>query len=48
MLNKIKMQKYLGMQFEGVLSTSQAAKSFMGTGFEVLVIFSDFVFSVIL
>lgn len=39
---------YLGMQFEGVLSTSQAAKSFMGTGFDALVIFSDLFFSVIL
>lgn len=39
---------YLGMQLDGVLSTSQAAKSFMGTGFDVLVIFSDLFFSVIL
>lgn len=36
------------MQLEGVLSTSQAAKSFMGTGFDALVIFSDLFFSVIL
>lgn len=35
------------MQLEGVLSTSQAAKSFMGTGFDALVIFSDLFFSVI-
>lgn len=35
------------MQLEGVLSTSQAAKSFIGTGFDVLVIFSDLFFSVI-
>lgn len=39
---------YLGIQLEGVLSTSQAAKSFMGTGFDALVIFSDLFFSVIL
>lgn len=36
------------MQLDGVLSTSQAAKSFMGTGFDALVIFSDLFFSVIL
>lgn len=36
------------MQLEGVLSTSQAAKSFMGTGFDALVILSDLFFSVIL
>lgn len=35
------------MQLEGVLSTSQAAKSFIGTGFDALVIFSDLFFSVI-
>lgn len=39
---------YLGMQLDGVLSTSQAANSFMGTGFDALVIFSDLFFSVIL
>lgn len=38
---------YLGIQLDGVLSTSQAAKSFMGTGFDALVIFSDLFFSVI-
>lgn len=44
----IKLYIYLGTQFDGVLSTSQAAKSFMGTGLLTLVIFSDFTFSVIL
>lgn len=44
----INTRTYLGMQLEGVLSTSHAAKSFMGTGFVALVIFSDLFFSVIL